>query len=110
MKQRDICLADHNPVQGSEQSGIRPVVIISGNAMNDNLNICIVCPLSSNIKNYTGCLVLQKDEVNHLDQDSEVLTFQIRTIAKSRLNKKIGTISESQLNIILNGLRDVLTY
>jgi mRNA interferase MazF len=110
MKQRDICLADLNPVQGSEQSGVRPVVIISGNAMNDNLNICIVCPLSSNIKHYSGCLVLQKDKINQLDQDSEVITFQIRTISKSRLIKKIGVISDSQLNDILQGLNEILTY
>jgi mRNA interferase MazF len=110
MKQNDICLADLNPVQGSEQNGIRPVVIISGNAMNDNLNICIVCPLSSNIKNYSGCLVLLKDEINQLDQDSEVITFQILTISKSRLIKKIGVISETQLKDILQGLNEVLTY
>ncbi len=110
MKQRNICLADLNPVHGSEQSGVRPVVIISGNAMNDNLNICIVCPLSSNIKNYSGCLVLQKDHLNKLDQDSEVITFQIRTISKTRLIKKIGEISESQLRDILHGLNEIFTY
>lgn len=110
MKQRDISLANLNPAEGNEQSGIRPVVVISGNAMNDNLNICIVCPLTSNIKNYSGCLVLKKNDTNHLDLDSEVLTFQIRTISKSRLTNKIGIISESQLQDILNGLRDVLTY
>jgi mRNA interferase MazF len=110
MKQNDICLADLNPVRGSEQNGIRPVVIISGNAMNDNLNICLVCPLSANIKNYSGCLVLPKDEINQLDQDSEVITFQIRTISKSRLIKKIGVISETQLKDILQGLKEVLTY
>lgn len=110
MKQRDICLADLNPVQGSEQSGIRPVVVISGNAMNDNLNICIVCPLSSNIKHYAGCIVLKKDAVNHLDQDSEVITFQVRTLSKSRLSKKIGVITESQLQQILQGLIEVMRY
>lgn len=110
MKQRDICLADLNPVKGSEQSGIRPVVVISGNAMNDNLNICIVCPLTSNIKHYSGCIVLKKDEINRLDHDSEVITFQIRSISKSRLTKKIGFITESQLQHILHGLTEVLTY
>ncbi|MBW6461385.1 MAG: type II toxin-antitoxin system PemK/MazF family toxin [Bacteroidales bacterium] len=110
MKQRDICLADLNPVQGSEQSGIRPVVVISGNAMNDNLNICIVCPLSSHIKNYAGCIVLKKDDLNQLDHDSEVTTFQVRTISKSRLVKKIGVVTESQLQQILQGLVEVLTY
>ncbi|MFO7615576.1 MAG: type II toxin-antitoxin system PemK/MazF family toxin [Bacteroidales bacterium] len=110
MKQRDICLADLNPVKGSEQSGIRPVVVISGNAMNDNLNICIVCPLSSNIKHYAGCIVLKKDDLNQLDHDSEVITFQVRTISKSRLVKKIGVITEYQLQQILDGLMEVMTY
>ena len=110
MKQRDICLADLNPVQGSEQSGIRPVVIISGNALNDNLNICIVCPLTSNIKKYSGCLVLKKDNVNQLDQDSEIITFQIRSISKSRIIKKIGVISELQFKALLTGLNEILKY
>jgi mRNA interferase MazF len=110
VKQRDICLADLNPVKGSEQSGIRPVVIISGNAMNDNLNICIVCPLSSSIKHYAGCIVLNKDGNNKLDHDSEVITFQIRTISRSRLVKKIGVITETQLQHILHGLMEVMTY
>lgn len=110
MKQRDICLADLNPLKGSEQSGVRPVVVISGNAMNDNLNICIVCPISSNIKHYAGCIVLKKDDINQLDHDSEVITFQVRTISKSRLVKKIGIVTESQLQQVLNGLMEVLTY
>jgi len=110
MKQRDICLANLNPVKGSEQSGIRPVVVISGNAMNDNLNICIVCPLTSNIKHYAGCIVLKKDDLNHLDFDSEVITFQVRTISKSRLVKTIGVITEYQLQQILDGLMEVMTY
>jgi len=110
MKQRDICLADLNPVQGNEQSGIKPVVVISGNAMNDNLNICIVCPLSSNIKYYAGCVVLEKNDINRLDQDSEVITFQVRTISKTRLAKKIGIVTESQLQNIITGLKDILTY
>jgi mRNA interferase MazF len=110
MKQRDICLADLNPVQGSEQNGIRPVVIVSGNAMNDNLNICIVCPLTTQIKRYSGCIILKKDDINKLDSDSEVITFQIRTITKSRVVRKIGEITEKQLNEIVIGLNDVLTF
>lgn len=110
MKQRDIWLADLNPVKGSEQRGIRPVVIISGNAMNDNLNIAIICPLSSKIKQYAGCIVLQKDEQNGLSDDSEIITFQVRTIAQERLIKKLGQISEKELVNIKMGLNDILTY
>lgn len=110
MKQRDIWLVDLNPVKGSEQKGLRPVVIVSGNAMNDNLPICIVCPLSSKIKGYKGCLVLKKDIFNRLESDSEIITFQIRTIAAGKLIKKIGTITNDQMNIIRLGLSEILTY
>lgn len=110
MKQREIWLVDLNPVKGSKQKGFRPVVIVSGNAMNDNLPICIVCPLSSKIKGYKGCLVLKKDDVNGLDSDSEVITFQIRTVSSERLIRKIGTITNKQLEIIRSGLNDILTY
>lgn len=110
MKQREIWLADLNPVKGSEQKGIRPVVIISGNAMNANLGICIVCPLSSRIKNYSGCIVLKKDKMNGLDHDSEVITFQVRTISVERFTGKIGEITKAQLDFLKNGLLEVLTY
>ncbi len=110
MKQREIWLVDLNPVKGSEQRGIRPVVIVSGNAMNDNLSICIVCPLSSSIKGYNGCLILEKDVANGLNSDSEIITFQIRTVSAERLIRKIGTITTDQMEIIRSGLRDILTY
>ena len=110
MKQREIWLADLNPVKGSGQKGIRPVVIISGNSMNDNLGICIVCPMSSKIKNYAGCLVLKKDTLNGLASDSEVITFQVRTISKGRLISKTGEINKVQLEIIRKGLNEILTF
>ncbi len=110
MKQREIWLADLNPVKGSEQRGVRPVVVISGNAMNKHLDICIVCPLSSKIKQYAGCLVLKKDQYNGLSQDSEVITFQIRTISGARLIQRLGEISDEQLTEIKKGLHEILTY
>jgi mRNA interferase MazF len=110
MKQREIWLADLNPVKGSEQQGIRPVVIISGNAMNDNLGIGIICPLSSKIKNYAGCVVIKRDANNGLEHDSEIITFQVRTISGEKLISKIGEISKSQLEILKKGLLEVLTY
>lgn len=110
MKQREIWLADLNPVKGSEQQGIRPVVVLSGNAMNDNLNICIVCPLSSKIKNYAGCLVLNSDTLNGLEMNSEIITFQIRTISGERLIRKLGEITVNQLDTVKKGLNEILIY
>lgn len=110
MKQKDIYWANLNPGRGREQKGRRPVVIISGNAMNDSLGIFIVCPISTRIKNYAGCLILKRNKINNLSSDSEIITFQIRTAAKERLVKKIGEITDQELREIIDLLNDVLTY
>ena|ERR1043165_1723709 len=110
MKQREIWYANLNPAKGREQRGIRPVVIVSGNAMNDHMDICIVCPITSKIKHYAGCLQLKKDKLNGLKEDSEIITFQIRTVAKERLVKKIGEITNEQLRNLKQGLIEVLHY
>ncbi len=110
MLQKDICLADLNPVKGKEQKGKRPVVVISGNTMNKNLGIFIVCPISSKIKNYAGCVKLDKNKINKLDADSEIITFQIRTIAKERMIKKLGEITDEQLKEIFFSLNEVFFY
>ncbi|MEK9184974.1 MAG: type II toxin-antitoxin system PemK/MazF family toxin [Patescibacteria group bacterium] len=110
MQQRDIYLADLNPVKGKEQKGKRPVVLISGNMMNENFDVCIICPISSKIKNYAGSVKLEKNKINKLDEDSEILAFQIRTIAKERMIKKIGEITNEQLKEIFYSLNEVFYY
>jgi mRNA interferase MazF len=70
----------------------------------------MICPLSSKVKNYPACVVLKKNSRNGLSQDSEVLTFHMRTISKDRLIKKIGEISGDQLEEIFSGLSDILRY
>ena len=96
MKQKDIWLTDLNPTTGSEIWGKRPVVIISGDAMNDHQNLKIVCPITSSIKQLMGCVVLQKNEQNGLEKDSEIVTWQVRAIDESRLIHKIGEVSDEQ--------------
>lgn len=110
MLQKDIYLVSLNPTKGSEQKGKRPVVIISGNTMNKNLGIFIICPISSKVKGYAGCVTLKKNKINKLDTDSEIITFQIRTIAKERILKKIGEISQEELKEIFYSLNEVLYY
>ncbi len=110
IKQGYIYTADLNPVKGSEQSGKRPVVVISGNTMNSTLPVAIVCPLSSQVKKYYGCVPLAKTKTNGLKSDSEVLTFQIRTISQDRLTKSIGKITHQQLQRVHDGLNKILKF
>src|SRR4051812_6450003 len=82
MRQNEIWYADLNPSKGSEQHGFRPVVIISGNLMNEYLNTIICCPLTTKIKNYKGNVVLDPDNENQLKARSEILTAHIRIVSK----------------------------
>lgn len=108
--QKEIWMADLNPVQGSEQRGIRPVVIISGNSMNKYYGVVIICPLTTKVKPYNSCPVIQPDKVNKLKSPSQVISFQIRTIAKARLKKRIGLISDDMLEQIKDGVNVILNY
>jgi mRNA interferase MazF len=110
MKQNEIWLANLNPGEGSEQKGLRPVVIISGNMLNQYLPVVIVCPLTTKIKNYKGNLVLFPDSQNGLSETSEVLTFHICSVSKDRLISKIGSITQTQSAEIKKGLDDILRY
>jgi len=110
MKQGEIWLADLNPTKGSEQKGVRPVIIISGNLLNDHANVLMICPLTSPIKNYHGNLILEPNAINGLSSTSEALTLHIRSVSKNRLQSKMGKITTSDLLKIKNCLNDLLRY
>ena len=110
MKQREIWYADLNPVIGSEQSGHRPIVIVSGNMLNQHLPIVIACPLTTKVKNYKGNILLNPDKINGLSQVSEIMIFHVRSISKERLVKKIGNITTAELAKLKQGLDDILRY
>ncbi len=110
MKQREIWYANLNPIMGSEQSGFRPIVIISGDLLNTYLKVVITCPLTSKIKNYKGNVVLTPNKENGLKAPSEIMIFHIRSISKERLVKKIGEITEDELSKLKESLDDILKY
>lgn len=110
MKQGEIWMANLDPTIASEQKGTRSVVIISGNAMNDNLGLVIICPISSKIKNFIGDIILEPSIENGLTSKSEILIFQVRTISKNRLISKTGHLSDNELNQIIFNLNKILKY
>lgn len=110
MKQGEIWNLYLDPVAGREQGGRRPAVIISGNLLNTYLEVVIVCPLTTSIKNYKGNLILEPNKMNGLKQKSEVLTFHIRSVSKNRLDRKIGEIPSENVKFIKETLDDILRY
>lgn len=110
MMQGEIWYANLNPAKGSEQSGFRPLVVISGNLLNEHLKVVIACPLTTSVKNYKGNVVLQPTSNNKLTKTSEILVFHIRSVAKERLVRKIGSITAKELALVKEGLNDILRY
>ena len=109
MRQGEIWMSDLNPVVGSEQSGRRSVVILSGNLMNKFLKVVITAPLTSKIKNYRGNPILEPSSRNGLKVVSELMVFHIRSISKDRLIEKVGDIREEELKEALATLKDITT-
>ena len=98
IKRGDMFYADLSPVVGSEQGGIRPVLIIqndTGNKYSPTVIAAAITSQTSKAKLPTHIEISSSE--NGLKADSVVLTEQIRTIDKSRLKEKIGHISDEKV-------------
>ena len=98
IKRGDMFYADLSPVVGSEQGGVRPVLIIQNDVGNKHSPTVIAAAITSQTgKNKLPTHIEIGSQNNGLKADSVVLTEQIRTIDKSRLKEKIGHISDENL-------------
>ena len=106
VKRGDMFYADLSPVIGSEQGGIRPVVIIQNDIGNRHSPTVIAAAITSQTgKNKLPTHIEIGSDDNGLKSDSVVLTEQIRTIDKSRLKEKIGHISD---DMVMNKINNAL--
>ena len=94
----DVFYADLNPVIGSEQGGVRPVVILQNDIGNRYSPTTIVAPMTTKSKTYVPMHVKLKE--SFLAGRSTLLLEQIRTIDKRRLLSKMGSISQESQNQI----------
>jgi mRNA interferase MazF len=93
IKRGDIVVANLEHVMGSEQGGIRPVLIIQNNLGNKYSPTTIIAPITSSSMDDeypTNVFILKKD--SSLNKDSTILLNQIRTVDKKRLIKKVGSL------------------
>jgi len=98
----DIFYATLHGAEGSEQGGVRPVVVIQNNVGNRYSPTLVVAPItSSSIKNKKELPTHVKvGAVAGLEEDSVVLTEQIRTLNKGRLGKFITTLQDDMMKRI----------
>ena len=105
VKRGDIFYADLSPVIGSEQGGIRPVIIIQNDIGNKYSPTVIVAAITSQInKAKLPTHVEISSEEYGLNRDSVVLLEQVRTLDKRRLKEKIGHMTDSDMEKVNKAL------
>ena len=100
----ELYYADLSPVRGSEQGGLRPVVIISNDIGNKHAPTVTVAPITSRTTKkplpthiaFCGC---------GLSKDSVMLMEQIRTIDKGRLKQKMGCLANEKWEVVNEAIK-----
>ncbi len=111
MNRGDVYDARLSPTEGSEQAGTRPVIIVSRDAINRNSPVIVVMPLTkaSNVtRDYPNNVRIPQDE-GGLTVDSVAGHGQVRAIAKSRLQRRRGTLSAAIMEQVDRALRITLS-
>jgi mRNA interferase MazF len=105
----DIYLADLNPSRGSEQAGIRPVIIVQRDTLERFTTTVIVVPLTSNTRRarIPGTIIIAAGE-GGLTQESVVLCYQMVVIDRERLIRKLGVLSPTYLLMLKEALEYTL--
>jgi len=103
----DIFWADLNPVQGREQAGRRPVVVISHNVFNEHSGTVIAMAVTSQMQR-AGFPLTFKLTSGDLPKISWAKISQIRILSIKRIGKKIGRVSPEELTMLIEGLNEIV--
>lgn len=105
VKRGDVYFADLSPVVGSEQGGVRPVLIIQNNIGNRFSPTVIVAAITAQIQKAKLPTHVEIDAKTYgFDRDSVILLEQIRTIDKQRLTDKITHLDHDMMVRVNEGL------
>jgi mRNA interferase MazF len=100
----DIHLVDFNPAKGGEMGKLRPAIIMSQNEDNEILSTVIVIPLSTQIESNALPYRLTLSKRDKLEQISDACINEIRSLSKSRIKEKLGTITQDEAKVITQAL------
>ena len=106
IRRGDLYYADLSPVVGSEQGGVRPVLVIQNNIGNKYSPTIIIAAITSQINKakLPTHIEISANEYG-LNKDSVILLEQIRTIDNKRLREKIGCLDKNMMLKIDNSLQ-----
>ncbi len=103
----DIIWASLDPTLGHEQSGSRPVLVLSQDVFNDRSGTVIAVVLTSQKPNAGFPLTFELSDPS-LPKQSWVKISQIRVLSTERLGKKIGKASNEELEAVIEGLSEII--
>jgi len=105
IKRGDIFWGNLEPSMGSEQRGVRPLLIIQNDLRNKYSTTTIVAPLTSNMlkKEYPTNVFI--GSFAGLKKDSTILLNQVRTLDKKRIIKKIGSLDNFTMHKVDNAIK-----
>ncbi len=106
VKRGDVFYADLSPVVGSEQGGVRPVLVIQNDIGNKYSPTVIIAAVTSQINKakLPTHIEISGDEYG-LNKDSVILAEQVRTIDKKRLKERIGHLDENLMAKVNDALQ-----
>ncbi len=105
IKRGDIFYADLSPVVGSEQDGIRPVLVIQNDIGNKYSPTVIVLAITTKNKTNIPTHIPIKAGDCGLEKDSIILVEQVRTLDKIRLKEKVGTLDDITMEKVKEALK-----
>src|SRR5690606_31108806 len=95
IKQYEIVLVNLDPTIGSEMKKTRPCIVISPNEMNKYLQTIVIAPLTSSSKSYPTRIEIKQEKTK-----GWIVLDQIRSIDRMRIVKKLGTLTEREIEKI----------
>lgn len=105
VKRGDIFFADLSPVVGSEQGGVRPVLIVQNNTGNRHSPTVIAAAITSQLGKARLPTHIELTGADcGLSRDSVILLEQVRTIDKSRLRERMGKLDEDTMRRVNNAI------
>ena len=104
----EIWEVDLNPTVGREQSGRRPVLIVSDNALNSSSRgLVVVIPVTGTVRGLPTHILVSPPE-GGLSKPSVMMTEQVRSISKDRLSRRYGVVTQATMDQVDQILRIVL--
>lgn len=103
----DIYWANLDPTLGNEQAGLRPVLILSQDVFNERSGTVIAVALTSQEQRAGFPLTLELANTS-LPKKSWVKISQIRTLSTKRLGKKLGKVSDDEIEQVIEGLNEII--